>query len=248
MGAIILSDGTKLTTIKISELNKAVSMGDDDVFPIVTGGVTEKITRPDALQEAAVKFSQIQGAYVVPIKEENVSDIVKGQALCIKGAVGNRTIVGLADCGDVDKIRFLGLAFSNISQNNPGLCCHRGFLIGVNTTAGTPVNPNSEVWAEGELLFAANTPGGLTKVDPASGRRIKAARTRKGNHLNDDLLILGSENPVWMTAAFGEDLVLRMGDNSGVGKISIRNYNNIQVANFDSYGNLECNKIDAGSF
>jgi hypothetical protein len=156
------------------------------------------------------------------------------------------TTVGLADCNDATKIRFLGLAFDDIAQNDAGLCCHHGYRTNVDTTAGTPLNPNSEVWTEGDLLFVADIPGGLTNIDPPSGRRIKAARTRRGNHANDDLLILGFENPIWMTAASGENIVLRMGDNDGANKISYRDYANNEVAFIDSDGNLVLNGTTQG--
>jgi len=238
MGTIILADVTELETIKISELTEAASMDADDVTPIVKDGVTEKITRPNALQDAAVDFSQIQGPLIIPVKEENVGAIVTGQPLAITGVVGEMFKVGLADCDDPDKIRFLGLAFGAITQNNPGQVCFGGVVPSVDTTAGSAVNPNSEVWAAGQLLFVDVTAGCLTKTGPTSGRRIKAARSRRGNHAEDDLLVLGWENPVWMTAASGEDLVLRMGDNAGVNKVSFRDYVNNEVGSIDSDGLL----------
>ena len=44
------------------------------------------------------------------------------------------------------------------------------------------------------------------------------------------------ENPVWTTAAFGEDVVLRVGDSTGTDKVSVRNYTNIEVASVNSLG------------
>lgn len=45
MGTVILADVTELTTIKISELADAVSIGASDVFPVVKGAETQKIAR-----------------------------------------------------------------------------------------------------------------------------------------------------------------------------------------------------------
>lgn len=58
MGTVILADVTELETIKISELDEATTMDNDDVAPIVKDGVTEKITRPNALKDAAVITSK----------------------------------------------------------------------------------------------------------------------------------------------------------------------------------------------
>lgn len=243
MGTVVLADVTELTTVKISELPELPEVDDEDIVPALDKDamVTKGASRANLLKDGIADFKQIQGPYVIAVKEENVSNIIKGQVLCIKGATGNMTTVGLADCNDATKIRFLGLAFDDITQNGTGLCCYHGYLTNVDTMAGTPLNPNSEVWVEGDLLFVADIPGGLTNVDPTSGRRIKAARTRRGNHANDDLLILGFENPIWMTAASGENIVLRMGDNDGANKTSYRDYANNEVASIDSDGNLVLN-------
>ncbi|MCK4528529.1 hypothetical protein KAW18_14250, partial [candidate division WOR-3 bacterium] len=177
---------------------------------------------------------------VVRVKEENISAITKGQVCAVvTGSSGVKAEVGLCDCDDSNKIRILGLAQDNIPQNEDGIVAYKGVLTNVDTrTTNSGVNPNGETWASMDLLWATNIPGGMTNVRPTNGRSIKAARTVKGNSATDSLIIISLENPIWNTAAAGEDVVLRVGDSVGVNKVSIRNYDNDEVADFDSYGNL----------
>jgi hypothetical protein len=65
---------------------------------------------------------------------------------------------------------------------------------------------------------------------------VKAAYTLSGESATDTLLAYPMENPVWITAASAEDIVLRMGDSAGVNKVSIRNYTNSEVAYILSNG------------
>jgi len=45
MGTVVLADITELTTVKISELTEATSMGDTDVIPGVKDAATKKIQK-----------------------------------------------------------------------------------------------------------------------------------------------------------------------------------------------------------
>jgi len=54
MGTIILADVTELTTIKISELPEATSMGDTDVIPGVKAAATQKINKGNLLKELPI--------------------------------------------------------------------------------------------------------------------------------------------------------------------------------------------------
>jgi hypothetical protein len=92
-----------------------------------------------------------------------------------------------------------------------------------------------QTWAAGDLLFAT-TGGGLTNVRPTSGRSVKAAYSLTGSSDADVLLAYPLENPVWITAASAENVVLRLGDSAGANKTSFRNYGNTEVAYVDSYG------------
>ena len=195
----------------------------------------------------------LESPLVVLVKEGNISAVVKGQPLAVTGAIGEMFKVALASCSDITKIRFLGIALDDTAQNNPGKVCFRGLVKGVDTTLGSAVNPNSEVWGAGDLLYVDTTAGNLTNVCPASGRCIKAGRTRRGNHDSDDLFVLGWENPIRIGAASGEDIILRMGDSAGTNKVSYRDYLNNEVASMDSdglrsYADYKTIYIDAAEF
>lgn len=171
-------------------------------------------------------------------KEENTSAITKGQAVAITGSSGSKIVVGLADCTSTTHDRIVGVASQDITQNSTSYIIMSGILTGVDTrTSNTDVNPNAETWAAGDLLWLDGG-GGLTNVRPASGRCIKVARTVKGNNASDELIVIAFENPAWVTGASGEDIVLRTGDSAGSNKISLRDYDNNEVAYFDSDGKL----------
>lgn len=216
-----------------------------------TGGLLSLLTlsdTPGVYEEGEYLRSTTSGiewtipeaeATVVRIKEENVSVITKGQVCAIIGSSGVLAEIGLCDCDDPDKIRNIGIAQTNILQNESGIIVYKGIITGVDTrTTNTGVNPNGETWSPGNLLWASSTPGGMTKIRPSSGRSIKAAITIKGNSTSDVLIAISHENTIWSTAAAGEDVVLRVGDSAGANKVSIREYTNSEVAAFDSYGNL----------
>ena len=188
-------------------------------------------TTVQAAIEEAVQKQTIQ------IKEENTSAITKGQVLAATGASGEKVQVGLCDCDDPDKIRIMGLLHEGITQNAAGISVYKGRLDNVDTRAANlDINPNGETWLEGDILWVATTPGGMTNVRPTQGRSIKAAITRKGSHETDILTVISHENPVHMRAASGEDIVLGMGDSAGVNKASYRDYANNEVASIDSDG------------
>jgi len=160
----------------------------------------------------------------------------KGQAVYISGASGSDPQISLADNTVTAKSRVVGLVTTDVTS---GLKCQvrrNGILTSVNTlNSNLAVNPSAETWVAGDLLFVTVT-GGMTKIRPISGRSVKAAYSLLGSNANDVLLAYPMENPVWVTAASNEDIVLRLGDNSGSTNISIRNYSNNQVAYINSIG------------
>jgi len=159
-------------------------------------------------------------AISVKIKEENTSAISKGQVCVITGSSGEKIEVGLGDCTDSAKIRIIGLASTDIIQNASGYAIYKGTLENVDTRAtNSAVNPNAETWVAGDMLWVADTPGGMTNVRPTSGRSVKAARTVKGSSETDTLVAICHENSVWSAAASGEDIVQRMGDSAGANKV-----------------------------
>ena len=177
-------------------------------------------------------------ALTLEVTEENTSAIAKGQAVYVSGATGNKTRVGLASCIDSGKIRVIGLAAEDIDQNGDGFVRTKGVLTDVNDSAatGTDVNPNGETWVAGDLLYLADSTGGMTNVQPTSGRVIRMAYTLKGDGTSDDLLVISHENPVNMTAAAGEDIVIRMGDTDGVNSVVFKDYDNNTIGKASSKG------------
>lgn len=174
------------------------------------------------------------------VEEANVSAVKKGQALAVCGTgAGTALEVCLCDCDVATKIRIIGLASTDIVQNGAGTVVYKGILEGVDTrTTNSDINPNAETWLAMDCLYVSNTNGGLTKVPPTSGRKIRAALTIKGSNANDTLISLSHVNPINLGAASGENHVFRMGDSAGTNKISFRGYDNIEVASLDSDGKL----------
>ncbi len=174
------------------------------------------------------------------VKEANVSAVKKGQALAVCGTgAGTALEVCLCDCDVATKIRMIGLASTDITQDGAGVVVYKGILENVDTQAtNLDVNPNAETWDAMDCLFVANTAGGLTNVPPTSGRKIRAAVTIKGSDASDTLISLSHVNPINLGAASGEDHVFRMGDSAGANKISFRDYANVEVASLDSDGKL----------
>jgi len=167
----------------------------------------------------------------------------KGQAVYISGASGGNPIVSKADNTLTAKSRVVGLMAADTAAGATGRVRRAGALTSVDTrNSNVNLNPLGQNWAAGDLLFAT-TGGGLTNVRPTSGRSVKAAYTLAGSSATDVLLAYPMENPVWSTAASGEDVVLRAGDSSGANKVSIRNYTNIEIASIDSQGKGSLNGL-----
>jgi hypothetical protein len=161
--------------------------------------------------------------------------LTKGQPVYLSGASGANPIVMKADNTITSKTRVVGLITSNLATNGQGHVRRAGTLTAVDTSGVSEINPNGESWAAGDLLFLTST-GGMTNVRPTSGRSVKCAYTLKGSNTQDTLLVYPFENPVWITAASGENVVLRLGDSSGVNKTSFSNYVNTEVAYVNSQG------------
>ena len=171
----------------------------------------------------------------------------KGQAVYISGASGSNPVVSAADNTVTAKSRVVGLIIADTNANAQGKVRRAGTLTAVDSRlTNTDLNPLGQTWAAGDLLFAT-TGGGLTNVRPTSGRSVKVAYSLEGSKNGDVLLAYPLENPVWVTAAFGEDVVLRLGDSVGTNKVSIRNYINTEIASIDSQGKGSFNGTDMQS-
>ena len=162
--------------------------------------------------------------------------LYRGQAVYISAASGGVPVIDLVDNTITAKTRAVGLVTDSVGANTNTNFIRVGALTNVDTRpTNTALNPLGQTWAAGDLLFAA-TSGGLTNVRPTSGRSVKCAYDMGGSGQYDTLLAYPFENPVWSTAASGEDIVLRMGDNIGVNKVSFRNYSNSEVGYILSNG------------
>jgi len=169
----------------------------------------------------------------------------KGQACYISGTSAGIPLAWKVDVTTLSKSRVIGVAQSDMNPGDAtidGFVRRGGVVTGVDCqTSGTVagyVNPLQQTWANGDLLFAlggANA-GGLTNVRPTSGRSVKVCYAVNGNDSTCTLLVHPMENPVWITSASGENVVLRLGDAAGVNKVSVRDYANVEVASIDSNG------------
>ena len=165
----------------------------------------------------------------------------KGQAVYISGATGVNVRVAKADPYNVLKTRVVGIVTTDLAINEKGFIRRQGTLINVDTRAtNVYINPFGETWNAGDLLFLDGN-GGFSKNRNASGRTVKAAYNLRDGNINGVLLAYPFENPVWITSASGENIVLRIGDTNGFNNISIRNYTNGQVGYIDSLGNINFN-------
>ena len=174
----------------------------------------------------------------------------KGQSVYISGATGINIRVARADSTDPAKCRVVGLVTTDLELNAKGSVRRSGMLFNVDTRAtNLNINPYGQSWIAGDLLFAEKG-GGMSKVRNASGRTVKTAYVTRDGNINGNLLAYPFENPVWSTAASGENVVLRLGDTIGATNVSIRNYTNVNVASIDSLGNASfryINNVISGS-
>ena len=176
------------------------------------------------------------------------SALYKGQAVYISGANGGTTIVSLADNTDSMKSRVVGLMVTDASSGALTSVRRAGTLTEVDTrSTNANINPLGQTWAAGDLLFAT-TGGGLTNTRPTSGRSVKAAYSMTASGINGNLIAYPMENPVWITAASNEGIVMRLGDSNGATNVSVRNYLNTQVASINSLGNASFAGVNMQSY
>jgi hypothetical protein len=200
------------------------------IFHFVYDGTTDTshVQTPLLLAEPTVLTFAVRAG-------ENLKD---GQAVYISGASGDDPVVSLADNTVTNKARVVGLITTDLASGTVGTVRRSGVLTNVDTrSTNSYVNPNAETWSAGDLLFAT-TGCGMTNVRPTSGRSVKAAYTILGSNSADILLAYPMENPVWVTAASNENVVLRLGDNSGATKVSVRSYDNTEKLALYSNGTI----------
>jgi hypothetical protein len=103
-------------------------------------------------------YGDMNGAIRFKAKNDQGSQITKGQVVYIKGLAGDGTTptVGLADADDSAKMPAFGLAFNTANDQAEIQIVSFGNLGGLNTST----------FAVGDTLFVDTTAGGLTKTKP----------------------------------------------------------------------------------
>jgi hypothetical protein len=97
------------------------------------------------------------------------NDFPEGSAVSVKGASGNRKAFELTDISDNESsINYIGLLTTPVDSGNR-IATREGAVNNINTTG----IPQGETWAEGDQIWVSNTPGGLTNIEPTSGRIIR---------------------------------------------------------------------------
>ena len=230
-GEICLFNATN-KDIRTSDKTIVTTLGADDLTVPTSKAIV------DALGTGPI-------ATVLAIAVKAAAQLRKGQAVYITPGAAATADVNLCDPRETAKSRILGVASADIASAGTGTVIRGGTLANVDTrrssAGGNGYTNVDEIWTEGQLLYVHPTsPGHLTNVVPkdvaSSGRTVKVGYTVKGNSATDSLVIFPMENPVRATAASTEDVILRLGDNSGTNKVSVRDYANNEVASINSDG------------
>ena len=101
-------------------------------------------------------YSDLNGAIRFKAKNNEGSQITKGQAVYIKGISGTVPTVGLADADDANKMPAFGLAFANANDQAEVQIVSFGNLTDVNTST----------FSAGDTLYIDTTAGALTATKP----------------------------------------------------------------------------------
>jgi len=109
----------------------------------------------------------------------------EGSAVSVKGSTGNKVAFELTDLSDIDSVNnYIGLITTPVDSGNR-IATREGAVRGINTTG----IPQGETWAEGDWIYVSSTPGGLTNVEPTSGRIIRVG-TITNVHQNQGVIEL----------------------------------------------------------
>jgi hypothetical protein len=232
----ISASSTILTTDRyISKIYGRKTAGGSATITMYAEG-TARASRIDTTFKGA-----IQAAKTLSFDVENgeAFTIYKGRPVYIMGSDVGLPKVGRADNTTTTKSRVVGMMSTDCISGAACVAIRYGLLEGLDTSvSGSSVNALGETWAAGDLLFLTAN-GNLTNTRPTSGRSVKVGYDLFGNSAGGDAIMsYPMENPVWTTAASGENVVLRAGDSIGATGVSIRNYVNVGVATITSQGNI----------
>lgn len=138
--------------------------------------------------------------------------LYKGQAVYASGVHANGIILPnlYTANGSIREIRFMGLVYENVNDNNNGYVIHFGHINNIDTRGNVASNiaVGDETWSDGDILYVHPTVAGkLTKNEPkhniaaaiildaASNGKLFVRPTSYG-HLNDnhDVAVSGAAN------------------------------------------------------
>jgi hypothetical protein len=92
--------------------------------------------------------------------------ITNGQAVMVTGAVGASGRVTVAPANGVTvPEKIIGIATEDFATNDFGFVTNFGAVRGIQTNGAN----YGETWVEGDVIYASNVAGGLTKVRPTTG-------------------------------------------------------------------------------
>jgi hypothetical protein len=105
------------------------------------------------------------------VRNETGGILYKGQAVMASGVHANGIILPnlYTANGSVREIRFMGLVYENVNDNNNGYVIHFGHVNNIDTRGNVASNiaVGDETWADGDILYVHPTVAGkLTKVEP----------------------------------------------------------------------------------
>jgi hypothetical protein len=146
------------------------------------------------------------------VRNETGGVLYKGQAVMASGVHANGIIEPslYTANGSVREVRFMGLVYENINDNNNGYVIHFGHVNNIDTRGNVVSNiaVGDETWANGDILYVHPTVAGkLTKNEPkhsiSAAIILDAANNGKifvrpisYGHLNDnhDVAVSGATN------------------------------------------------------
>lgn len=166
-------------------------------------------------------------ALTIDAKVNEAGGITKGQPVYFSGAVGQIPQASLADNTVDGKTRVAGIAAETKTDGQAILIRVGGQLDNVNTSA----------YSDGDCLYLS-TAGSYSTTAPTSGAIIIVVGVEY-SHASQGKLLLLNHRTKDKGAPADTDLVIRLGDNAGVNKISIRDYANNEIAYIDSDGNID---------
>ena len=193
-------------------------------FSYITGSVG-----PNQLPDLSTRYSLTthqHGALYINVRNETGSTIPALRAVTPTGGFNNYPLVQLASNTSITYHLPIGVTMSAISDQATGSIIQSGILSGVNTNA----------WAVGTKLYLS-TGGVLTSNPEPQGQIIFMGQVMVQDN-NGSILLYDDKGTDYVSTASGQDAEIRLGDNAGVNKLLIENYNDQTVASIDSLGNI----------